>query len=216
MSWEVFDEKFLEYDRWFETKGEKIYLSELKALKKIFEINNFKKPIFEIGVGTGRFSIPLNIKYGIEPSEKMSKIAKKRGIKVVKGTAEDLPLKDKSVGTFLLIVTICFLDNLHKSLKEIKRVLKNKGDLIIGFVPQNSEWGKLYIKKKKEGNPYYKSAEFYEYNHLKNILQNLDFKETRTVSTLTLPPQKFNSIEEPFSGYNKKAGFVIIRVKAFK
>ncbi len=216
MSWEVFDEKSLEYDRWFETKGKNIYISELKALKKIFGTNNFKKPIFEIGVGTGRFSLPLNIKYGIEPSDRMSKIAKERGIKVVRTTAENLSFKDKSVGTFLLIVTICFLDNLQKSLTEIKRVIKNKGDLIIGFVPKNSEWGKLYIKKKKEGNPYYKRAEFYEYNYLKNFLQNLNFKEIRTVSTLTLPPQKFDSIEEPFSGYNEKAGFIIIRVKAFK
>lgn len=213
MSWEVFDEKFLEYDKWFDTKGKIIYLSELKALEKIFETDDFEKPIFELGVGTGRFSLPLNIKYGIEPSEKMSKIAKKRGIKVVRATAENLPFKDESIGTILLIVTICFLDNFQKSFTEIKRVLKKEGDLIIGFVPKDSEWGKFYLEKKRKNHLYYKNAQFYNFAQIKELLDKTGFGKAETISTLTIPPQNFKDIQFPISGYDKQAGFIIIKAK---
>jgi len=164
MSWLIFDKKSIEYDDWFENKGKSIYLSELKALKKIVEGKEIKNPAFEIGVGTGRFSLPIGVKYGIEPSFKMAKIAQKKGIQVIKAIGESLPLKDKSVGTVLMIVTLCFLDDIQKSFCEIKRVLKKDGDLIIGFVPRDSEWGKFYLKKKRENHPYYKFAKFYKFS----------------------------------------------------
>jgi len=63
----------------FDEFSERTYLSELKALKKVILE---KKKGLEIGVGTGRFASPLGIEYGIDPSEKMLEIAKKRGVKV--------------------------------------------------------------------------------------------------------------------------------------
>src|SRR3989339_821962 len=75
-----------EYDLWYE-KNKYIYHSELSAIR--FLMPKRKKGL-EVGVGTGRFAGPLGIKYGVEPSENMSVIARKKGIKVLNGTAEKM------------------------------------------------------------------------------------------------------------------------------
>ncbi len=49
----------------------------------------------EIGAGSGKFALPLGIEFGIEPSDKMRKAAKKRGIEAADGVAENLPLGSK-------------------------------------------------------------------------------------------------------------------------
>lgn len=67
----VFDQNILEYDQWFE-KHSAIYQSEILVIQKAIPKN---KTGIEIGVGTGRFAEPLNIKFGVEPSENMARVA---------------------------------------------------------------------------------------------------------------------------------------------
>ncbi len=83
----AFDQNTLEYDQWFE-KHSTVYKSEILAIQQAIPQN--KKGI-EIGVGTGRFAKHLNIKFGVEPSENMAKVAEQRGIKVYRAYAENLP-----------------------------------------------------------------------------------------------------------------------------
>ena len=73
-------EKFSkEYEEWFE-RFEKVYQAELSAVKKL--LPSFKNGI-EIGVGSGKFALPLGVKEGIEPSFSMAEIARKKGIKII-------------------------------------------------------------------------------------------------------------------------------------
>ncbi|MDP1623953.1 MAG: hypothetical protein Q8M08_16635 [Bacteroidales bacterium] len=65
----AFDQNTLEYDHWFD-KHSSVSQSEILAIQQAIPQN--KKGI-EIGVGTGRFAESLNIKFGIEPSEKHGK-----------------------------------------------------------------------------------------------------------------------------------------------
>ena len=67
---DAFDKYAEEYDRWFD-ENEIIYKSEIEALKR--HIPRGKG--LEIGVGTGRFAKPFNIKIGVDVSEEMAKIA---------------------------------------------------------------------------------------------------------------------------------------------
>jgi len=130
----VFNKHVLEYDNWFDQNNE-IYNSELLALKEVIPAN---KKGLEVGVGTGRFAEPLGVEFGVEPSEAMALIALKRGIKVIKGFAEELPFKDNSFDFVLFVTTICFLDDIFKAFKEANRVLKEDGEIIIGLIDKNS------------------------------------------------------------------------------
>src|SRR3972149_1864678 len=117
----AFDQNTLEYDNWFE-KRKTAYQSELLAVQQAIPKN--KKGI-EIGVGTGRFAQPLNIKFGVDSSENMMQLAEQRGIKVFKAVAENLPIENESYGFALMVTTVCFLNDIPKALTETANLGKN-------------------------------------------------------------------------------------------
>ena len=199
-------EKFSDdYDKWF-VKHQKLYEAELKAVKVLMK--RFENGI-EIGVGTGRFAKPLGIKKGLEPSKKMAKIAKKRGIEVIDDAkAEDMPFEDEEFDFVLMVTTICFVDDVSKTIKEIWRILKKEGVLIIGFVDKNTPLGKKYLANKDKSR-FYKSAKFFSSEEVTKLLNKSGFKECKAVQTLfgkSLDDMK-TDIEDGFG----KGAFVTIR-----
>ena len=168
----------------------------------------------EIGVGTGRFAVALKIDYGIDKSIGVLKFAKKRGIEGIRGEGENLPFVDTSFGAVFIIVTLCFVDDSLKVLKEASRVLKDDGFLILGLMLKESPWASFYAKKGEEGNVFYKIARFYTLNELKYMLKNVGLQILEARSTILQPPT-----EEPFhfepskKGYFKDAGFIAIKLK---
>ena len=108
-----------EYDEWFD-KNRFVYESELNAVKELLPIS---KNGIEVGVGSGRFAAPFNIKVGVDPSKEMAVIAQKRGIKVIEGVAESLPFLDSQFDFVLMADTIYLLEDIKKSFKEAYRVL---------------------------------------------------------------------------------------------
>lgn len=201
----VFDLYREEYDEWFE-RHRFVYLSEVEALKSALP------PIWEngleIGVGTGRFAEPLGIKMGIDPSERMLELAKRRGIETFVGKGEQLPFRDNQFDIVLLAFTICFLEDPEKTLDEAKRVLKPGGRLIIGIIDKESELGKIYQSKKQQSK-FYKIATFYSPREIIAMLSKRNFKNINTLQTLFTLPDKLEEVETPQEGYGK-GSFVVI------
>ena len=144
----VFEEYALEYDEWFEAH-KWVYQSEVEAVRKFIPETGEG---IEIGVGTGRFSVPFGIKVGVEPAKAMAEIARKRGIHVYEAKAENLPFQDNSFDFALMVTTLCFLENPLKALQEIRRILKPAGKVIIGMLDEESPLGRLYEEKKRKVN----------------------------------------------------------------
>jgi SAM-dependent methyltransferase len=84
---DVFDENAAAYDAWFD-ENPSIYRMELEAVRGFIPAIGEG---LEIGVGTGRFALPLGITIGVEPSPRMAALARQRGIEVREGIAEALP-----------------------------------------------------------------------------------------------------------------------------
>lgn len=57
----------------------------------------------------------------------MTEKAEKRGIKFIDTVAEKLTYSDNSKNGAFMIATISYVDNLHKSLQEVNRILKEGG-----------------------------------------------------------------------------------------
>ena len=167
---EAFEKYYLEYEQWFENNAN-LYKEEIKTLKSL--IKDTKNGL-EIGVGTGKFAIPIGIKIGVEPSKKMKEIAISKGLKVVEGVAENLPFENKKFDFVIMITTICFVDDVVKSFKEAYRVIKNNGFLVVGYVDKNSELGIKY-QQKKEKSKFYKSAIFYSTHEIILYLKKAGF-----------------------------------------
>lgn len=91
------------------------------------------------------FACPIGISEGVEPSIAMWKKAEQRGLTVMDGIAEDLPLADESYDFAMMVTTICFVDEIDRSFAEAHRILIKGGSLIPGFVDKDNTTGKIYL-----------------------------------------------------------------------
>ncbi len=201
----IFDLYSEEYDEWYE-KNRFAYLSEVEALKQVVPE---KGKGLEIGVGTGRFAVPLGVSIGIDPSEKMLEIARKRGIKVFLGRGEQLPFGEKEFDFILIVVTLCFVDDPDPVISESRRVLKDGGKIIIGIVDKNSHLGRFYLQKKQQGHKLYEKATFYSVSEVIELLKKHNFGEIITYQTIFQPLGRLKEIEKPKKGYGE-GSFVVI------
>jgi ubiquinone/menaquinone biosynthesis C-methylase UbiE len=194
------------YEKWFE-ENRFAYLSELEGVKSLLPEGRG----IEIGVGTGRFAEPLGVEFGIDPSIAMLEKAKKKKIKVIGGIGEDLPIISNSFDFALIITTLCFLSNTERTFKEIKRILRKNGFIILGFIDRESFLGKLYIKK-KEKNPFYRFANFYSVKEVIERLKIIGFSKPTIKQTIFTFPEKLKQIDDIKDGYGK-GGYVITRMR---
>ncbi len=201
----IFDLYSEEYDEWYE-KNKFAYLSEVEALKQVVPE---KGKGLEIGVGTGRFAVPLGVSIGIDPSEKMLEIASKRGIKAFLGRGEQLPFGEKEFDFILIVVTLCFVDDPDPVISESRRVLKDGGKIIIGIVDKNSHLGRSYLQKKQQGHKLYEKATFYSASEVIELLEKHNFGEIIAYQTIFQPLEKLKEVEKPKKGYGE-GGFVVI------
>jgi len=199
----AFDKNALEYDQWFD-KHLTVYQSEILAIQQAIPQN--KKGI-EIGVGTGRFAEPLNIKFGVEPSENMAKVAEQRGIKVYRAYAENLPIDNATFDFVLMVTTVCFLSDIPKAFSEVHRILKPNGEIILAIIDKNSELGRKY-EKEKSSNKFYSDAHFHSTEELTVLFQQSHFQNFEYWQTLM--SLKENEIENPTKGYGQ-GSFVVIK-----
>src|SRR6202142_2718081 len=151
-----FDRNVQQYEEWF-VDNPFAYVSELHAVQELLPMNGSG---IEIGMGTGRFSAPLGIMQGVEPSRSMAEVAKKKGLDVIFGVAENLPYKDSGFDFCLMVTTVCFLDDIDLAFQEACRVLKPSGSFIIGFVDKNSPIGRAY-QHRQNGRQFSNARTFY-------------------------------------------------------
>ncbi len=201
----VFNKYYKKYDSWYDTH-QFAFMSELQAIKNVFPKN---RRSLEIGVGTGRFAAALKITIGIDPSLKMLRLAEKRGLNVYQGFGENIPFLHDAFDCVLIIITLCFVDDQKKVIAEAARVLKKNGRIIIGIVDKNSFLGKYYQRKK---SIFYKQAKFFSVKEVTGLLKETGFTSFSYYQTISILPDKMNSIEKPSKGFGK-GGFVAISAK---
>ncbi|WP_421812056.1 class I SAM-dependent methyltransferase [Flagellimonas sp.] len=206
----VFDEHVSQYEQWYEDHPE-VYQSEILALQEQFlEMPQNIRGI-EVGLGTGRFSEPLGIKEGIEPSLEMAKKAFDRGIEIMKGKAEHLPYSALQFD-FVLFVTICHFSNVKKALSEAFRVLKSDGAIIIGFLDKERSIAKSYMGKRDRSN-FYRTATFYSVSELEQLLKKSGFKNMKYNQTLFGELESIKEVQIPKTGHGLGS---FVTVKAIK
>ena len=198
----IFDHYYKKYDAWYD-KNKFAYLSELEAIKRVLPK---KGKGLEVGVGTGKFAQALGIKFGIDPSIEMLKIAKKRGINVRLGDGESLPFKNDTFDYVAIIITICFVKHPQRVIEESYRVLKNNGKIIVGIIDKDSFLGKFYQKKE---SVFYGKAKFFSVAELTNLIKNIGFNKFSYSQTIFELSDKVSSIEKPQNGFGN-GSFVVI------
>jgi SAM-dependent methyltransferase len=202
----VFHDYAAEYDSWF--AGSLVYRVELAALRSLHTA--LSDPKLEIGVGPGHFARDLGVAFGLDPARAPLLLASQRGIKCCQGVGEQLPVKDRAVGTIYLLFTLCFGEDPQNIVAECSRILKDGGHLVIGMIPAESSWGSHLAAKKKAGSIFYEHANFYTIETVSQWLAKAGMSIIEYRSTLYQPPEHVDQKEAPREALDEQAGFVII------
>jgi ubiquinone/menaquinone biosynthesis C-methylase UbiE len=95
--------------------------------------------VLEIGVGSG-LNLPLYTHratevLAMEPHPRLLGMASKKSgripIKLIEGSAESIPLEDRSVDTVVTTWTLCTIPDVSAALAEMRRILKPTGQLLL-------------------------------------------------------------------------------------
>jgi SAM-dependent methyltransferase len=202
---DAFDRHFREYEQWFSDNC-CAYRSELKAVGHMLPAAGEG---LEVGVGSGRFAEPFGIKIGLEPSAAMRRLAQSKGIEVYDGVAESLPFAGERFDFVLLVTTICFVDDPDRCFQEARRVLKDGGVLVVGFVDKDSPLGRVY-QERKEQNPFYREATFYSTRQVLSLLRRTGFYQPQVIQTVFGELGDIDTVQDFRSGCGE-GGFVVVR-----
>jgi ubiquinone/menaquinone biosynthesis C-methylase UbiE len=202
-----FNEHVAEYEDWF-AKYPFVFQSEVEAIRNLLPTGNNITGI-EVALGTGRFAKALGITEGIEPSPKMRALALKRGIEVMSAEAENLPYEDMQFDYVLMVFCISYFEDLPTAFNEARRVLKNDGALIVGFIDKDSIIGQFY-KQRKPHSVFYKEAKFYSTKQIASELKKVKFKDLEFSQTLFHALDDIREFEPAKPGYDV-GSFVVIK-----
>lgn len=203
---QAFEEHADAYEAWFETHRA-AYESELAAVRRLYSPGKN----VEIGVGTGRFAGPLGVSYGVDPSGAMIRLSSLRGIRVARAAAERLPFRPETFDGCLFVTTLCFVDDVGRSLQEAHRVLKPGGAILVGFVDRESPIG-LEYERRRARSAFYRDATFYSAPEVMRRLEEAGFENEACVQTLFGPPDEVAQPEPAETGFGR-GSFVVVRAR---
>ena len=177
-------------------------------------LSPYPPPHLEVGVGSGRFSQALGIAYGIDPSPNLLALARRRGIRVVRGVGEGLPFRRAACGGILIAFTLCFVQNPAAVLAEAFRALRPGGGLVLGLILGDSPWAQHYAAEGRKGHPLYRHARFLSRQEAEGLLRAAGFTLVGYRSTLFAPPgMPGYQVEESLAGYHPGAGFTAVEAR---
>ena len=175
------------------------HISKRRAVQNLIRKYNLSlnPKILDIGCGTGKNMeglLKYGVVWGLDNSSDAIRFCKMRGLKNLKlGSAEKTNLKDESFNIITLLDVLEHTDD-NKTLKEMHRILKREGLLIItapAYLWLWSDWDRVLHHKKR-----------YTLNTLNEILATNNFspvKMTYLYSFLVLPVLIIRKIKQKFS-----------------
>ena len=207
----AFDALADRYDQWYESaEGSVILREELACLRLLCP--ECQRRWLEVGVGTGRFASEMGIAKGIDPSPKMLEYAAQRSIRTHLGNAENLPFPTGMFDGVLMAFTLCFVQDARQALRESARILRPSGTFLLGVIPADSSWGRLYARKAAEGHPIYSHAIFRTISATVALAEGEGFALRESASTLFWSPGDAPAGEVRIERHaDEDAGFAALR-----
>ncbi|MBD3335702.1 MAG: methyltransferase domain-containing protein [Candidatus Eisenbacteria bacterium] len=199
-----FDEHPGVYEAWFHRHAD-IYGTELEALRRFMPAGGRG---IEIGAGSGRFALRLGIRWGVEPSLVMARIARYRGMAIVRGVAEDLPIAAAAFDHALIVTTLCFVDDPTRALREVARILRPGGRLLLGFVDRASPLGRSY-ERRREQSLFYRAATFLAAPDVLYLLHDAGFRSSEIFQTVFGDRDDLEGDQTAIPGHGD-GGFVVV------
>lgn len=218
-----FDKYASAYDSWFLDNRNVLY----NEVELVAQVLRDAGRILSVGCGSGLFETILAREYGIridqgiEPSEGMAEIARRRGLNVTLATAEQADFGQGDYDTLLFNGTPSYIDDLELVIRKAYEALNTDGRIVLIDVPKESSYGTLYNLAKAVGswdhpllegvyppNPYpielVKQACWRTTDEKIRLLEGAGFAGLEFAQTLTAHPlYSDRQREAPSPGYDK-------------
>lgn len=233
MGYDGFDKYASQYDAWF-VNNKNVLESEVRLVAACLQDAG---DILSVGCGSGLFekiladSYGIRILDGIEPAEAMADIARKRGMNVTVGTAEDTPFGIHKYDTVLFNGCPCYMNDLLAALCKAYDALRPGGRVVVVDVPKESAYGLLYNLALATGSwehqlldgvqPYLpypielvKQARWRTTTEKSMLMERAGFKRLFYMQTLVASPLYSHlNAEFPCEGYDKGSYVAIVAYK---
>ena len=228
-----YDEYAGEYDSWFLANGN-LLTSEARLVAQMLREGG---DILSIGCGSGLFEkimaedFGITVREGVEPSEGMAAIARKRGMSVDIAAAGDFK-PSKQYDTVLMNGCPSYIDDLDGAFANVAKALKPGGRIVVADVPKESAYALVYnlamtlgtwnhplLEDVKPKDPYpiefVKSANWRTTTEKVEALRRTGFIGFEFCQTLTMNPASSDDyIENPVPGCDKGSYVAIAARKA--
>lgn len=231
-----FDEYADQYDVWF-LENPNVLGSEARLVAAT--LKNAGR-VLSVGCGSGLFEkilkddFGIEVVDGIEPSEGMASIARKRGMSVTISTAENADFGDCDYDTILFNGSPSYITDLAAVVKNVYKALRPGGRIVLIDVPKESSYGLMYNLAKAVGTwdhpllkgVYPPSPYPMEFVNVANwrttaekfeLLDEAGFENLKSMQTLTAHPlYSEDKLEDPISGHDKGDYVAVIGFKPNK
>jgi len=210
----VFERSADSYDGWYnKPMGVYALKSELNGLERLLPVSGIG---VDIGAGTGIFAEQLSTLERtivcLDPSPKMLGKALDRGLAVVLGTVENMPLRHGVMDFAYMVTVIEFLSNPQEALESVSHVLKEDASLVLVFINRESAWGELYSKHAEKEDSIFHFSRLYKLREVCQFLHDAGYYPESIVGALTSPPDK-PSDEIDLRSDTSSAGIILIKAR---
>jgi ubiquinone biosynthesis O-methyltransferase len=154
--------------------------------------------ILDVGCGDGILALELSRQgahaVGVDTSEGMIAAARKRAklhgdnVYFDIAKAEALPFATDCFDVVVAVTVLCFVEDAAVALKEMARVLKPGGRLIVGELGRHSAWAALRRIKGWLGSPVWRHARFRSTTELKQRAREAGLIDVSVHGAIYYPP----------------------------
>ena len=187
---EYFDRIASRYDDWYRTKTGR-YVDRTEKWLVFSMLRTKSGKALDLGCGTGNYTLELERRgfdvIGLDASEGMLKIARSKGLNCIKGNAYSLPFPDETFDLVLSVTMFEFIHEPERVLREIHRVLKPGGEVLIGTMNGKSSWFLFKRLKSLFVETAYRYARFYTPGELEELLRKVGFINVESAGVIFFP-----------------------------
>jgi ubiquinone/menaquinone biosynthesis C-methylase UbiE len=156
--------------------------------------------VLDVGCGDGVYAVELSQKggkvFGLDRSLPMLAAARTRaissgaGVRLCQGAAQSLPFRDASFDLVLAVTALCWIPEPVVALKEMNRVLRPGGAVIIGELGRWSLWALARRFQNWLGTSTWKRAHFWTARELREILASAGLRASDIRGAVYYPPSE--------------------------
>ncbi|MCR5857395.1 class I SAM-dependent methyltransferase [Mesorhizobium sp. J428] len=154
--------------------------------------------ILDVGCGDGVLVVelagPAAHVTGVDPSPEMIAAARRRAerqrreVSLELGKAEKLPFEADTFDVVVAVTVLCFVEDTAGALREMIRVLKPGGRLIVGELGKWSTWAAIRRIKAWLGSPVWRRARFRSAVELRSLASGAGLVDVSVKGAVFYPP----------------------------